>query len=144
MNNQIILRVVTKLTIPFILVFGFYVITHGELGPGGGFQGGVILAAAFILYGVVYGRDAMGKICPRPLLDTLVCLGVLIYGGVGTFCLLSGYNFLDYTPLNPSDPGMAEALGMTLVEYGIGITVASVMITIFNEISEKEIDPPKQ
>ncbi len=59
MKDQIILRIMTTVMMPFILVFGFYVITHGELGPGGGFQGGVVIAAAFILYGLVYGTKEL-------------------------------------------------------------------------------------
>ncbi|MFQ5842950.1 MAG: MnhB domain-containing protein, partial [Thermodesulfobacteriota bacterium] len=116
MKDQIILRVVTKLIVPFILVFGFYVITHGELGPGGGFQGGIALASAFILYGMVYGVKEMRRIIPRHLSDFLVCLGVLIYAGVGTFSILAGYPLLDFTPLKPSDTGVAESWGMRLVE----------------------------
>jgi len=138
-KDQAILRIVTKLCVPFILVFGLYVITHGELGPGGGFQGGVILASAFVLYGLVWGGPAMREILPRKVTDVAACLGVLIYAGVGTYCMAAGYRFLDYTPIKPSDPGGAEAWGMTLVEYGVGITVSSVMVTIFNEMTE---DPP--
>ncbi len=136
MTDLVILRVVTKLMIPFILVFGFYVITHGELGPGGGFQGGVILAAAFILYGLVYGAEEMRRILPRRISDALACLGVLLYAGVGAYGALAGYRFLDYTPLRPAHPGAAESWGMTLVEYSVGMTVAAVMITVFNEITE--------
>ena len=136
MSDQVILRIITKLIIPYILVFGLYVITHGELGAGGGFQGGVVLASAFILYGIVYGVEEMRKIIPRGISDALACIGVLLYTGVGTFSILAGYRFLDFTPLKPSDPGVAESWGMTLVEYGVGITVAAVMITVLNEITE--------
>jgi len=136
MRDQVILRIITKLIIPYILVFGFYVITHGELGAGGGFQGGVILASAFILYGIVYGVEEMREIIPRRLSDTLAGIGVLLYAGVGTYSVLAGYKFLDFTPLKPSDLGVAESWGMTLVEYGVGITVAAVMITVFSEITE--------
>ncbi|MCH7914071.1 MAG: Na(+)/H(+) antiporter subunit B [Deltaproteobacteria bacterium] len=136
MRDQVILRIITKLIIPYILVFGFYVITHGELGAGGGFQGGVILASGFILYGIVYGVEEMRKIIPRRLSDTLAGIGVLLYAGVGTYSVLAGYKFLDFTPLKPSDLGVAESWGMTLVEYGVGITVAAVMITVFSEITE--------
>ena len=135
MTDQVILRIVTKLTIPFILVFGFYVVTHGEMGAGGGFQGGVILASAFILYGLVHGSDELEKFVPRHISDSLAFLGVLLYVGTGIFSIFSGYNFLDYTPLKPSDPAIAESWGMTLVEYGVGITVATVMITAYNEIT---------
>ena len=122
--------------IPFIHVFGFYVITHGEISPGGGFQGGVILASAFILYGLVYGGDAMRKILPRKVTDAVACLGVLLYAGVGIYCVLTGYKFLDYTAISPHNPGGGESWGMTLVEYGVGMTVSSVMVTIYNEITE--------
>ncbi len=144
MKDQIILRVVTKFMIPFLMVFGLYVITHGELGPGGGFQGGVIIAAAFILYGIVYGPAYLDRLFPKRLTDTISCLGLLLYAGVGVFCLASGYNFLDYTPLKPTDPGTAESWGMTLVEYGVGITVASVMITIFKEVVQGPVPMAKE
>jgi multicomponent Na+:H+ antiporter subunit B len=136
MKEQMILRIGAKLMLPFILVFGLYVIFHGDLSPGGGFQGGVITASAFILYGLVYGKSEMQRILPRWLSDTLLATGVLIYAGTGAYSLLAGYRFLDYTPIQPSDPGSAEAWGMTLVEYGVGFTVSMVMVTIYNEISE--------
>lgn len=119
-----------------MIVFGFYVIAHGELGPGGGFQGGIMLASGFILYAMVYSGEEMRKVVPRRLTDALACTGVLLYAGVGVFSLLAGHNFLDFTPLKPWDHAGAESWGMTLVEYGVGITVTSVMITIFNEITE--------
>lgn len=144
MKDEIILRIASKTMIPFILVFGLYVIFHGDLSPGGGFQGGVIIAAAFILYGLVFGADEMRKILPRGVSDALVSVGVLMYAGTGMFCLLSGYRFLDYRAIKPSDPGGADVWGMGLVEYGVGFTVSMVMITIYNEISEGTgpTDPP--
>ncbi len=141
MREQPILRILTKQMFPFILVFGFYVIAHGELSPGGGFQGGVTLAAAFILYAMVFGRDEMHRIFPRRVSDTLMASGVLVYAGTGTYCLIAGYRFLDYTAITPSNPGGAESWGMTLVEYGVGITVSSVMLTIYSEITEPADEP---
>lgn len=138
LRGQVILRVMTKLFIPFILVFGFYVITHGELGPGGGFQGGVILATAFILYALIYGRKALYRVLPSKLLDVLAAVGVLLYAGTGVACLVLGGKFLDYAFLNQQSPGDGEALGMTLVEYGVGITVCTVMIIIFNQLAEEQ------
>jgi multicomponent Na+:H+ antiporter subunit B len=136
MKDQHILRVATKIMFPFILIFGLYVIFHGDLSPGGGFQGGCLIAAAFILYGLVYDRPAMQKILPRGVSDALLCVGVLLYIAVGTFSLLSGYRFLDHAAIVPSDPGAGEPWGMSLVEYGVGITVSMVMITLYNELSE--------
>ncbi len=136
--DQAVLRVVSKMSIPFILLFGLYVITPGELGPGGGFQGGVVVACAFILFALIFGRPALYRVLPPPVCDLLTGLGVLMYSGTGAACLLLGGQFLDYSMLNTLSPGDGEALGMTLVEYGVGITVSMVMLTIFNQLAEEQ------
>ena len=64
MDNFPIIRVITKLLMPYILLFAFYVQFHGDFGPGGGFQAGVILAAGLILYGLVFGLPALQKVAP--------------------------------------------------------------------------------
>ena len=134
----------TKGLIPFIVVFGVYVISHGELSPGGGFQGGVIIAAAYIVYALVFGRARAQEIVPRRASDVLSAVGVLIYAGVGVVGLLGGLwlggeptTFLDYGVLDPEHPAHGQTLGMTLVELGVGLTVATVMITVFQEIVEE-------
>lgn len=136
MSQQTLVRVVAKMTIPFILVLGIYVILHGELGPGGGFQGGVILAAGFILYGMVFGADELRRRIPTVVFDVGMALGALLYAGTGLASLLAGGTFLDYGMLQPTHAGDGEALGMTLVEYGVGITVCSVMTTIYLMVSD--------
>ncbi|MDC3379313.1 DUF4040 domain-containing protein [Planctomycetota bacterium] len=136
MSEQVVLRRVSTLLMPFIVVFGIYVITHGEIGAGGGFQGGVIVASAFILYALVFGLPKAQAHVPRSLSDALGAIGVLIYAGVGVVCMLRGHEFLGYNALG-SDAPHAQALGMTLVELGVGVTVAAVMITIFSEIAEE-------
>ncbi|MFV8753412.1 Na(+)/H(+) antiporter subunit B [Nannocystaceae bacterium ST9] len=135
--DQTLIRVVAKLAIPFILLLGFYIILHGELGPGGGFQGGVVVAAGLILYGLVFGADELRKRVPVVVLDSCMALGALIYAGTGLASLLAGGTFLDYGMLMPHSAGDGEALGLTLVEYGVGITVSSVMTTIYLMISER-------
>jgi multicomponent Na+:H+ antiporter subunit B len=139
LSQQPLLRLIAKMLVPFILVFGLYVILHGELGPGGGFQGGVILAAAFILYGLVFGADELSKRIPPVVFDVGMALGALIYSGTGLACLFYGGTFLDYGMLQASHAGDGEALGMTLVEYGVGITVCSVMLTIYLIIGERRV-----
>jgi len=140
-KNNPIMRVVARWNIPFMFVFAMYVQVHGEIGPGGGFQAGVIMAAAFIVYGMVFGGEEMRRVVPRKLTDVGAALGVLIYAGTGVYCMLMGYNFLDYVAINPANPGGAEPWGMVSVEWGVGITVASVMMTIFNEITEGTGEP---
>jgi multicomponent Na+:H+ antiporter subunit B len=116
------------------IVFGVYVITHGELGPGGGFQGGVIVAAAYILCALVFGLERAQSLISIRLTDKLPAVGVLIYAGVGVTTLLMGGGFLDYNVLNAAHPASGQMIGMTVIELGVGLTVATVMITIFNEV----------
>ena len=130
MNEFIVLRVVTKALIPFILLFGLYVQTHGDFGPGGGFQAGVIFASAFILYGLVFGISETRRVFPSRLLLLLAALGVLIFAGVGVVALFMGGNYLEYAVL-AGDPAFGNHIGIWLVELGVGMTVSSVMVTIF-------------
>lgn len=130
MKEYLVLRVVTKLLLPFILLFGLYVQFHGDFGPGGGFQAGVIFAAAFILYAMVFGVHAAQRILPEGILRGGIAGGVLIYASVGVVNLMLGSNFLDYS-LMASHAKEGQHLGIFLVELGVGITVASVMMTVF-------------
>lgn len=129
-SHQRVLRVVAKLLIPFILMFALYVQFHGDYGPGGGFQAGVIFASAIILYALVFGLDAARSAVNPAALRLLIALGVLIYGGVGIATLLLGGNFLDYDLLG-KNPVKAQHLGILLVELGVGITVTASMVLLF-------------
>jgi multicomponent Na+:H+ antiporter subunit B len=130
MKHHLILRVVAKVLIPFIMLFALYVQFHGDYGPGGGFQAGVIFAAATILYAITFGLDVARRVMPLALIRVMLALGVLIYAGVGVASLLMGGSFLDYSAL-AHDPLHGQHLGILLVELGVGITVAAVMIAVF-------------
>ncbi len=131
MKDYLVLRVITKLLTPFILLFALYVQFHGDFGPGGGFQAGVIFAAGFILYGLVFGVDAARRVAPPRVVESLIAVGVLIYTGTGVVCMIRGGNFLEYGSLDPQHPTHGQHLGILLVELGVGIAVGAVMITIF-------------
>ncbi len=131
MQRQTILRVVSKLLIPYILLFALYVQFHGDYGPGGGFQAGVIFAAGFALYGLVFGIDAAKRVAPPRVMESLAAVGVLIYAGTGVWTMLRGGNFLEYSVLVPHHPAHGQHWGILLVELGVGTAVAAVMITIF-------------
>lgn len=135
--DNVVLTKLATLLIPFILVYGFYVQVHGDFGPGGGFQAGVILAAAYILYALVHGVVQAQRWLPRAITDRTAALGVVLYAGVGVVTLLKGGYFLDYDVIDPGHTAHAQEWGMFLVEAGVGLTVASVMCTIFNEIAEQ-------
>ncbi len=130
MRHHLVLRVVAKLLIPFILVFALYVQFHGDYGPGGGFQAGVIFAAGFILYGLIFGLDQVKKVAPPVLIEILIAAGLLLYAAVGVAGILLGSTYLDYDVLR-QDPVAGQHLGILLIEFGVGTTVAAVMITIF-------------
>ena len=131
MDDRVILRVGTKILSPFILLFALYVQFHGDFGPGGGFQAGVIFAAAIILYGLIFGLEECRKVVPAALVEVGCALGVLLYAGVGIVSLLLGANYLDYGALSAHDPSHGQHLGILLVEAGVGITVTSAMTMIF-------------
>lgn len=130
MSHHLIIRVIAKLLIPFILLFALYVQFHGDYGPGGGFQAGVIFAAAFILYALVFGVDTARRVAPDWIVRTGVALGALIFGGTGVVSMFRGGNYLDYSVL-AEDPVAGQHLGILVIELGVGITVASVMMAVF-------------
>lgn len=139
MRLDIILRVIAKLLIPYALVFGLYVQFHGDYGPGGGFQAGVIVAAAVIFYALIYGLPAARRVVPDALVEFLLAFGVLLYSGVGIASLLLGGNFLDYFVLG-ADPISGQHRGIFWVEAGVLITVAAVMLKIFYVFAARKRD----
>ena len=136
-EQHLIVRVVAKILIPFILLFALYVQFHGDYGPGGGFQAGVIFAAAIILHSMVFGLSTARRVISQPLIQVLTAVGVLLYGSVGVVSLLNGGNFLDYNVLS-ADPIAGQHLGILLIELGVGCTVASVMILIYFNFSGRK------
>lgn len=130
MRFDLVLRVATKFMLAPLLLFALYVQFHGDYGPGGGFQAGVIAAAAVILYGLIVGLAPVQRIVPMRLLEVMIPGGVLIYMAVGFASLLLGDNFLDYDRLT-HDAVHGQEWGVFLVEIGVFVTVFSTMIAIF-------------
>jgi multicomponent Na+:H+ antiporter subunit B len=130
MPPPLIPRVVARLLIPFIVLFALYVVAHGKVSPGGAFQGGVLLGAAVILYGLVWGLDAARRRVPLAAVRLCLALGVLVYGGVGIAGLVLGAPFLDYAVL-AADPVAGQGIGILLIEGGVTLTVAACMVLIY-------------
>lgn len=124
-------RVASMALIPFILLFALYVQFHGDFGPGGGFQAGVLFGAALVLHGLVFGLDDIKRIAPPAVLEFGLGLGVLLYAGTGIACMLLGGNYLDYAALDHHSAEHGRHLGILLVEGGVGITVTCAMTLIF-------------
>jgi len=130
MRHHVIVRISTRILVPFILLFALYVQFHGDFGPGGGFQAGVIFGAGCILYGLVFGVDALMGVVPLPVVRGIAAGGVLLYASVGVAALLAGGNYLDYGVLGAT-PVAGQHLGIMLIELGVGMTVAAVVISLF-------------
>ena len=130
MRSYLVLRVISKLLIPFIIVFGLYVQFHGDFGPGGGFQAGVIVAAAVIFHALIFGLPRTRRVVPEWVVETAIAAGLLLYIGVGVAGTLLGGTFLDYSILL-HDPVHGQHRGILLVELGVGITVTGVILMIF-------------
>jgi len=136
MRDAMVLRVMSKLFIPLILLFALYVQFHGDFGPGGGFQAGVIFAAAFVLYSMINGIEHTRKIAPPDRVEIFISLGLLLYIGTGLASFFTGGNFLEYKVL-AADAVAGEHLGIILIELGVGITVAAVMINTYVHFSSR-------
>ncbi len=130
LRHYLVPRVVGRLLVPFILLFGLYVQFHGDFGPGGGFQAGAIISAAFILFALLEGEEQALRVVPRRALTALMVSGALLYGGVGVAGMLLGGTFLDYNVL-ASDPIAGQHIGILLIEAGVGATVTGVLLSVF-------------
>ena len=128
-----ILRIVSKVLIAPILLFALYVQFHGDYGPGGGFQAGVILAVAVILYALVFGVPSAMRAVPPAFTRSVAAVGVLLYAGVGFWAMLQGGQYLEYQALFQEEPGghHGQHVGIILIELGVLFGVSGAMLTIF-------------
>lgn len=136
LRHYLVPRVVGRMLVPFIFLFGLYVQFHGEYGPGGGFQAGAIVAASIILYALLEGETQALRAIPMQVLKWLVAGGALLYGGVGVASMLLGGNFLDYSVL-AADPVAGQHIGIILIELGVGITVTGVLLCVFHAFAAR-------
>ncbi len=124
-----VLRVVGKQVIPAILLYACYIQAHGDFGPGGGFQAGVVFASGLMLYMLLVGIDEAERVIKPKVLERLIALGLLLYGGTGLLNIIQGGAFLDYRTM-AHDAVHGLHYGILAVELGVGITVTAVITTI--------------
>jgi multicomponent Na+:H+ antiporter subunit B len=129
-SDDLILRVIAKLLIPFMLLFAAYVQFHGDFGPGGGFQAGVIAGVAIVFYSLVFGLCAARALVPERFVEALIAAGALLYAGVGLAGIALGGNYLDYFVL-ADDPVGGQHRGIFWVEVGVALTIAGTMLKLF-------------
>jgi multicomponent Na+:H+ antiporter subunit B len=145
--EDIIIKTLTRVLAPFLQLYALYVIAHGHYSPGGGFQGGVILAASFILMVISFGLDTARRRLSEKADIIFLCLGLLLYSGTGALCLVLGGNFLDYSQLVkvfPVTVAKARALGILFVETGVGFGVMAVMTSLVYDISTGGLPPERR
>ena len=137
-GDNLIIRTSVRLLVPFIQLYGLYVIVHGHYSPGGGFQGGVVLGASFILLALAYDLKTSLRFMSERVNNLLGNLGVLIFVGIALLCALLGGLFLDYAALERLIPLGAEewhSLGIFLVELGVGLAVMRIMASLFWDLA---------
>ena len=129
-NREVILRAVSKLLIPLIMLFALYVQFHGDFGPGGGFQAGAIFSAGFVFYSLIFGFDKLVSLVSFRLLEIISAVGVLLYLGVGFLCMAFGGEFLNYSVLGDTQVA-GQHIGILTVELGVFFSVFSVLLLIY-------------
>lgn len=140
-HNRIIVGMTCRLAVPVVQIFALYVVAHGHYSPGGGFQGGVMLGASFILIALAGNLDdALGRFSEKSYM-ALASLGIIIYAGFGVVPQVLGKNFLDFGVLQKilltDGPEMARSHSMLGVEIGVALTVMSIMFAIFANLSSR-------
>lgn len=135
LKPSLIVELVTEKMVAFVVMFGFYIILHGASSPGGGFQGGVIVGAAYILFAVGINPQTVRQRTPAIALKIVESTGVLMYAGSGLLGIILGYTFLANKVAGVPPQGAMGGLfcGGTLlaINIGIGIHVASTIITLY-------------
>ena len=137
---SVIVKTATRWLIPFMQLFGLYVIIHGHVSPGGGFQGGVIVATSMILYAIVFGLSEARKRTTQGLRLVMESAGPLIYVLIGVLGMLVGGFFLEYRiiPL-PYEPHITSEIMISIIEIAIGIGVMALCITMFYALAAEEV-----
>ncbi|MBT3668158.1 MAG: hypothetical protein HN548_11835 [Opitutae bacterium] len=127
-----------RLLIPVIQIFAFYVLAHGHVSPGGGFQGGVVMGASFILIALSWDLDTALARFPADRCTLVAGLGIVLYAGIGLLSMFLGGEFLDYAELAqifPVSREMARYHAMLGVEIGVGLTVTAIMFSLYANLS---------
>ncbi len=132
-----VLRETAHIIVPLIFLYALYVQFHGDFGPGGGFQAGVIFAAGLVIYALIYGGERLHRVISRRTAEVLACFGVLLYAGTGLAAMIAGGSFLDYSAL-ADEPVAGQHAGIFLVELGVGVTIVGIVVTVFYLFTEQD------
>ncbi|MEW5919905.1 MAG: MnhB domain-containing protein [Bacillota bacterium] len=130
--DDYVTKIVFRYILLVILLYGFYIVLHGHLSPGGGFAGGMVIGMGLLLYFLIFGFEAKAKLRRLPI-DVATIL--IVVGGI-----LEGTKFLipkEHGPVGM--PGTLFSVGIiSVVNFGIGLLVASTILSIFYLLVEGE------
>lgn len=134
--RSVIVIVVNRVLARLIQLFGLYVILHGHYSPGGGFQGGALLAAGILLLRMTEGMAGSQVEMPTAFGIRIAALGVLLFAVTGLVPLFFGGNFLDYgaVPIPGMAPEWVRHYGILGIEVGIGFGVMAALVSIFDDL----------
>lgn len=126
--------------VPIILVYAVYVLFHGEVSLGGGFQAGALIALAYILYAMVAGLEFKTIKVTQHFSLSLAAVGVLIYALTGFIPMLFGGKFLEYEklPIPTHETAELHAHGILLIEIGVTLCVAATIVSILEAVLERK------
>lgn len=127
----VIVKSITKFVVPPVILFGIYMILHGHLTPGGGFPGGVIIACAFILFTLAFGKEVAFQKLKRSTASLLESIGALIFLSLALLGIVAGgWFFLNFLP--KGQPLRIISAGfIPLANIGIGIKVGGGIFAVF-------------
>lgn len=141
-DNCPILRYSCRMVARIIQIFGVYVILHGHYSPGGGFQGGALLAAAVFLLRIGEGRDGSQRDMPSGSVLLIGSIGVILYGAIGLLTICNGGNFLEYDslPLPGMELPYRHYWAILVIEVGVALAVMATLVGIFDCLVERRED----
>lgn len=138
LGEDMIIRTSVRILVPFIQLFSLYVLAHGHYSPGGGFQGGVLLGASFLLIALAFDLKKSKELFPPKVIMSASNIGVMIFAGIGVVAAFLGGYYMDYAAFAKVIPLAVpdwRSLGILLVEVGVQIGVACIMLVLYWEIS---------
>lgn len=139
--NSLIIQNVSRLIIPFIQLYGLFIVINGHLSPGGAFPGGAIIASSVILLSLAFGSARGRKKLPHHRAKWFESGAILIFLGLGLVGILTGNTFLTNKEAGfyMGEAGTIISAGfIPIITVALGIKVASTFCTLFFAIIEKE------
>jgi len=141
-SSSPIILLLSRVISPYIMLFGMYVIFHGHYSPGGGFQGGALLAASILLIRIAMNEEVHQLHFKRNMGIPLGAIGVLIFFSIGFISLLLGGEFLDYSliPIKNMIAADLRFYGILFIEVGVGLAVMTILVSIYDNLLEEDDD----